>query len=128
MNTDPIADLLTRIKNGYMARQDSIIAPYSKFKEALLDIFTKLGYINGFTKDNKLPRFNINLKYIDNKPKMTDVQRLSKPGLRRFAEVKDLVKIKSGWGYMIISTSKGLKTHIQAKKERLGGEVICKIW
>ena len=126
--TDPIADLLIRIKNGYLARRGSVMVPYSRFKEALLVLLQKHGYIAEFSKDETSREINVKLLYREEIPALTDVKRISKPGLRRYVGKRDLDLIKSRLGHTIISTPTGLKTHIEAKQAGTGGEVICRIW
>lgn len=125
---DPIADMLIRIKNGYMAGKSVVEVPHSNLKEALATVLKKYEYIGEVTKKADKPNLFVELVYKDGRPSMTQVERLSKPGLRKYAGVSDLEKIKQVLGYVIISTPKGLMTHVEAKKKRLGGELICKIW
>ena len=125
---DPIADLLTRIKNGYLARQETVTAPYSKFKEALCRLLQKCGYIGEISQEKDKLDLIISLIYQSGVPALTDVKRLSKPGLRRYVKAKDLNRLKPGLGYLILSTPDGLKTHFEAKKAGVGGELVCAIW
>lgn len=129
MVNDPIADMLIRIKNGYLAGKRTINVPHSKVKEALARVLEKYEYIGSVTKAEVGPDLRVTLLYQeDGRPALSEVQRISKPGLRRYAGVTDLAKIRQGLGFVIVSTPKGLMTHTEAKKQRLGGEVICKIW
>lgn len=126
MINDPIADMLIRIKNAYMAGKATVVIPHSNVKESLAKLLKKYNYIGEVTRDEK--QIVVVLKYENGSPAMSQVERLSKPGLRRYAGFSDLQRIKQGLGFVIISTPKGLMTHVDAKKARLGGELICKIW
>lgn len=128
MIQDPIADMLTRIKNGYMARKKTVLVPQSKFKFALAQTLKAYRFVGDISASDDRRTLTIHLMYPQGKPAVTQVVRMSKPGLRRYMSVIDLGGVRQGLGYLIISTPKGVMTHIQAKKERLGGEVICKIW
>lgn len=126
--SDPIADMLTRIKNGYMARKETVEVPYSRFKAALAKLLARYEYVGEVSQADDQRTFTVTLSYKQGQPMMTEIKRISKPGLRRYLSVRDLEAVKQGLGYLILSTPKGLKTHIDARKERLGGEVICKVW
>lgn len=141
--TDPIGDFLIRIKNGYLAGKRQVLAPYSRIKEQLGQILVKEGYLKKLkVKSEKLPARNathsvaggkfktleLSLKYEERKPVLTDVRRISKPGLRIYSQASRIPRVKEGFGMTIISTSKGLMTDKEAKKKNLGGEVICQIW
>lgn len=127
MVTDGIGDTLIQIKNAYMARHSEVEVSNSKVKEALLAVLKKLGYVAKVEKNDER-MLRIELKYIDGAPALTEVKRISKPGLRRYAGVKELHKLSQGLGYVILSTPKGLMTHVEAKKQNLGGEILCKVW
>ena len=128
MITDPTADFLIRIKNGYLARRQEVEIPYSRQKFALCQILKEQGKIGNFSKTqvNK-PIIKIKLKYIENQPPFSKIKIFSKPGQRIYWRVADLVKKRKMAGIIIISTSAGLKTLSAAIKEKLGGEVICQI-
>lgn len=129
MVTDPVADLLIQIKNGYQAYRPVIAVPHSKVKEALAEVFVKVGFLEQVkTEENGWKTLKITLKYSNKLPVLTDVKRISKPGKRVYVTNKALSKVTGGLGIAIISTPKGLMTHKEAKKQQLGGEVICKIW
>lgn len=131
MNSDPIADMLTRIKNGYLARKENVAIPYSKIKEEIGRILTNEGYVTSFkTKEekSKVKIINITLKYENKIPVLTEIKRISKPGLRVYKDKNNLPRVLSGLGIAIISTPKGLMTEKEAKKQNLGGEIICKLW
>lgn len=129
MITDPIADFLIRVKNGYLAKKREIIVPYSKIKEKLAKILVDEGYLETSKVDKEKRKvLELVLKYHGKKPAMTDVQRVSKLGLRIYARKTEIPKALGGSGIVIISTSKGLMTDKQAKENGLGGEVLCKVW
>lgn len=128
--TDPIADMLIRIKNGYLARKKTVSLPYSRIKEELAKILKKKGFLGEIEVEEKKGRKSLalKLKYRGKKPALTKVERVSKPGLRVYADVRKLKKIIPGLGVMIISTPQGLMTLKEAKKANLGGEIICQVW
>lgn len=127
MVTDPISDLLTRIRNGYMARLKTVVSRHSNIKEALVRELVKLGYIEKVESDPKTHTLTISLRYEDGVPVLTGIKRVSKPGLRHYVKRVDLNKHHEV-GQMILSTPRGLKTHEAAKREGVGGEVICIVW
>ena len=130
MTTDPIADIIIRIKNAHMARHDKVTVPYSKMKKAIADILLKEGYVSAVEVEEGKPFSNlvVALKYIGKLPAINDVKRLSKPGRRLYAPVNKLPRALGGYGITIISTSKGVMTDKEARKANLGGELLCQIW
>lgn len=125
---DPISDLLTRIRNGYMAKKDVLTMPYSKVKEAILNVLTQEGYIIGYQAKslvNNKSELEVTLKYYKGKPVITKLDRVSRPGLRIYKGSKELPKVLGGLGTAIISTPKGIVSDKKAKELSLGGEVIC---
>ena len=131
--TDPIADMLTRIRNGLTARHDTVTVPMSITKKAIADILVQEGYIKSVTveKDKKNVQDNliIELKYGPNYTKViSGLRRISRPGLRIYARVDQLPKVLNGLGIAIISTSKGIMTDKKARAEKVGGEVLAYIW
>lgn len=128
--TDPIADMITRIKNAFLANKSSVSLPHSKLKEALAKILEAEGYITGFAVKPTVPQktIELELKYIGKIPAITDVKRVSKPGRRVYTPVKKIPKALGGYGVTIVSTSKGVLTGSQAKKIGVGGELLCQIW
>lgn len=126
--TDPIADLLIRIKNGYLARQENVTIPYSKMKETLARLLVQLGYIAEVEKESQPAALTVKLKYLEGVPALSGVKRLSKPGLRRYAGFQDLFRMRQSLGQIIVSTPQGLKTHTDARKMKLGGEIVCAVW
>ena len=131
MNTDPIADMLTRIRNANVVSPPSVELPSSKLKVALAKLLKSEGYINDYSEkvEGSFKTLTIELKYDEeNKPVITHLQRVSKPGLRSYSKAKNLPKVMDGMGIAIVSTSKGLLTDRKARKENLGGEVLCYIY
>ncbi len=129
--TDTIADMLTRIRNASSAKHDSVEVPASNVKKAIAQILLDEGYINGFTvlEDGKQGVIKIALKYGPNKSQIiTGLRRVSKPGLRIYSNVEDMPKVMRGLGIAIVSTSKGIMTDKQARRENVGGEVLAFIW
>lgn len=128
--TDPIADMLTRIKNAYLARKTVCLVPSSKVKEALAKVLVADGYIEKFEKQEQKPQANLilTLRYVGKRPALTDVKRVSKPGRRLYATAWQLPRTLGGYGATIISTSQGLMNDKQARAKKLGGELICKVW
>ncbi len=130
--SDPIADMLTRIRNGNTAKHDTVDIPSSKMKKAIADILIAEGYIKGYEviEDGVKATIRITLKYGKDKNEkvITGLKRISKPGLRVFAGKEELPRVLGGLGTAIISTSKGLMTDKQARKAGVGGEVIAFIW
>lgn len=129
--TDPVADFLTRIRNGNMVMHQTVEVPGSKMKVGLAKILKEEGYIKDFEyiEDGKQGVIRIYLKYGPNKEKViTGLKRISKPGLRVYVQKEEVPKVLGGLGTAIVSTSKGLMTDKKARKEGLGGEVVCYIW
>ncbi len=129
--TDTIADMLTRIRNASSAKHDSVDVPASNVKKAIAQILLDEGYISGFTvqDDGKQGVIRIALKYGPNKSQIiTGLRRVSKPGLRIYSNVEDMPKVMKGLGIAILSTSKGIMTDKQARRENVGGEVLAFIW
>ena len=129
--TDTIADLLTRIRNAASAKHDTVEIPASNMKKAICQILLDEGYIKSFsvTEDGKQGMIKVVLKYGEGKtPVIKGLRRVSKPGLRIYSNVEDLPKVMKGLGIAIISTSKGVMTDRQARKENVGGEVLAFIW
>ena len=129
---DPIADMLTRIRNAQVAKHDSVMIPASKAKLSIAKILLDEGYIRSFEKIEDGPQgsIKINLKYVNNKqqPVIAGLKRISKPGLRVYARCNELPKVLGGLGVAIVSTSKGVMTDSAARADNLGGEVLAYIW
>lgn len=128
--TDPIADMLTRIRNANNARHESVNVPASKLKLAIAKILLDEGYIKSyhFVEDGNQGVIKITLKYLGKEKVITGLRRVSKPGLRMYVGAEDLPKVLRGLGIAIISTSKGVMTDKQARKEHVGGEVLAFVW
>ena len=129
--TDPIADLLTRVRNANMVKHASVDVPASNVKTKIVEILLEEGYIKGFDviEDGKQGLIRIELKYGDSKERViTGLKRISKPGLRVYAKKTDVPKVLGGLGVAIISTSNGIITDREARKLEVGGEVICYVW
>ena len=129
--TDTIADMLTRIRNANSAKHDTVDIPASNMKKAIAQILVDEGYVKGFqvVEDGKQGIIRMTLKYGENKtPVITGLRRVSKPGLRIYTSCEDMPKVMKGLGIAILSTSKGVKTDRQARKENVGGEVLAFIW
>ncbi len=126
--TDPIADMLTRIRNGQRRGLFTISSPYSKFRAAVLEVLKKEGYIREYSKvENKdgKPELIIELKYMDGEPVIKEIKKESTPGCRNYSKISDLPKIYNGLGIAIISTSRGVLSDFDARRLNVGGEVIC---
>ena len=131
MNTDPIADMLTRIRNANMVSHPTVELPSSKLKLELAKLLKSEGFITDYSErvEGKFKYLTIVLKYDShNKPVISNLQRVSKPGLRTYMKAKNLPQVFGGLGIAIVSTSKGLLTDRKARKENLGGEVLCYVW
>ena len=129
--TDTIADLLTRIRNANTAKHATVDVPASNVKKAITQILVDEGYVKGFQviEDGKQGVIRITLKYGDNKsPVITGLRRVSKPGLRIYANSKDMPRVMNGLGVAIVSTSKGIMTDKQARANNIGGEVLAFVW
>ena len=129
--TDPISDMLTQIRNALAVKKPEVVLPYSKFKNALAQTLEKNGFIARAetAEDGKLKMLRLKLKYDQGgMPTITGLKRISKPGQRMYSKVTRIPRGSFGTGATIVSTSRGLMTSDQAKKEKLGGELICEIW
>ena len=128
--TDPISDLLTRIRNGQQVKKASISCPASKIKLAILKVMKEEGFIRDYslTEDTKGKIIEISLKYYHGEPVIKEIFRISKPGLRVYSSVKGMPVYKNNMGISIISTSKGVMTNFKAKEINIGGEVLCRIY
>lgn len=125
--SDPIADMLTRIRNGQMAQKASVAMPSSKLKVAIAQVLESEGYIDGYSvnEGDGKPRLGITLKYYAGGPVIEKIERVSRPGLRVYKGSSDLPQVMNGLGVAIISTPKGVMTDRAARDNRVGGEVIC---
>ena len=131
MMTDPIADMLTRIRNGNNAKHDSVDIPASKIKKELAQILLNEGFIKGFDviDDGKQGIIRVDIKYgRQNEKVISGIKRISKPGLRVYVKSTEVPRVLGGLGIAIISTSSGIMTDKEARKQTVGGEVICYVW
>ena len=129
MFTDPIADMLTRIRNASRAQKSELVLPYSKFKSNLAQVLLKEGFVGGvneLTGDHKM--LQINLKYSAGESVIAGIKRVSKPGQRIYMPADKLPRTNSGFGVTVVSTSRGLMTDKEARKAKVGGEVVCQVW
>jgi len=128
--TDPIADMLTRIRNAGQRKHEKVLVPSSNLKLEILRVLKEEGYISDFEKqeDNKQGMISITLKYVDKVPVIKGLKRISKPGLKVYAKKDELPKVLNGLGIAIISTSSGVMTDKSARQKHLGGEVLAFVW
>ena len=131
MMTDPIGDMLTRIRNGQRARKAQVNSPASKLRARLLDVLQREGYIRGYTRfemDSGKPELQIELKYHDGEPVIREISRISRPGRRVYSSIKDLPTIYNGLGISILSTPQGVMSDSEARLANVGGEVLCRVF
>jgi len=124
---DPVADMLTRMRNGQMATMLTVSMPHSKLKQSIAALLEKEGYIAGFSVvelENNKRDLSVELKYYKGKPVIERIQRVSRPGLRKYAKSQDIPKVKGGLGVAVVSTPRGLMTDRQARQANLGGELM----
>ena len=127
--SDPIGDMLARIKNAQVRNHSKVSLPSSKFKSKIADVLKSEGYIIDYKiNDDKKPIIEINLKYNSGNPVINTIERISKPGRRIFSSASSLPKINNGLGIAIVSTPQGVMTDVDARKKKLGGEIICKVF
>tara|TARA_B100000674_G_scaffold483939_1_gene488671 strand:- start:993 stop:1385 length:393 start_codon:yes stop_codon:yes gene_type:complete len=127
--SDPIGDMLARIKNSQMRNHKTVKLPSSKFKTKIAEVLKNEGYIIDYKVQNDLkPILVINLKYNSGNPVISTIERVSKPGRRIFSSAESLNRINNGLGIAIVSTPKGVMTDIDARKQKIGGEIICKVF
>lgn len=131
MMTDPVADFLARIRNAQLVKHPEVVLPSSKMKTAIAEILSEEGYVGDVRveKDEKQGKLFVALKYDgEGTPVIEGLRRVSKPGLRVYKAAKDLPKVRGGMGMAVVSTSKGVMSDIRARKENIGGEVLCYVW
>lgn len=127
--TDPISDMLTRIRNAHRALLPTVELPYSKMKESIANILKKEGYLAEVAVEGKaLKTLKLKLKYDGKKGVIEGLRRVSTPGLRRYVGATDIPRVRGGLGTAIMSTSRGIMTGVQARKNKLGGELVCYVW
>ena len=129
--SDPLGDMLARIKNGQLRKKESVVMPASRFRGNVLDVLHREGYIRGFKKveiQNNKNEFVIELKYVDGEPVIKNISRVSTPGRRVYSKIKDVQRNFDGLGISILSTSKGVLSDNEARTEKVGGEILCKVF
>lgn len=129
--TDPIGDMLTRIRNGQRARKSSIIAPASRLRSNVLDVLKREGFIRGHSQHEVRPgvsEIHIELKYHEGDPVIREISRISKPGRRVYSKIKNLTRVYNGLGISILSTPRGVMSDNEARAANVGGEVLCKVF
>jgi small subunit ribosomal protein S8 len=128
--TDPLGDMLTRIRNGQRARKDSVLTPASKLRARVLDVLQREGYIRGYSQEQMGPAagIRIELKYFEGQPAIKHVARVSKPGRRVYSGSQELPRIRNGLGITIVSTPKGVLSDAEAREQNVGGEVLAEVF
>ncbi len=129
--TDPVADLLTRIRNAAQRQHASLVMPASKLKRSILQVMTREGYIVGFDNaeiEGGHPGIRVDLKYVDGRSAIEGLRRVSKPGLRQYVGKGEIPWVQGGYGIAIISSPRGLVTDREARRQGIGGEVLCSVW
>lgn len=129
--SDPVGDMLTRIRNALMRSKDNVSTPASTLRGRVLDVLQSEGFIRGYTEakfDNGSAEFTIELKYSDDLPVIQEIQRVSRPGRRVYASVKNIPSVANGLGVSIISTPKGVMADHEARSQNVGGEVLCRVF
>lgn len=131
MVTDPIGDLLTRIRNGQRARKDSVTTPASKLRARVLDVLQREGYIRGYSEEGEEvadKALRVDLKYFEGKPAIQHVSRVSKPGRRVYSGANELPRIRNGLGIVIVSTPRGVLSDAEAREANVGGELLAQVF
>lgn len=129
--SDPLGDMLTRIRNGQMAKKSTVLAPASKLRSNVLEVLKREGFIRGFEETENRPgvrEINIELKYFEGAPAIQEISRVSKPGRRVYSGIKDLPVVYNGLGISIISTPRGVMSDAEAREANVGGEVLCQVF
>ncbi len=129
--SDPLGDMLTRIRNGQRARQAVVASPASKIRANVLEVLKREGYIRGFTQEDQRPgvaELKIELKYVDGEPVIREIARVSKPGRRIYSRIADLPRSYNGLGIAILSTPRGVLSDNDARAAKVGGEVLCRVF
>ena len=129
--TDPLGDLLTRIRNGQAAHKPVVQSPASKIRANVLEVLQREGYIRGYSREEVRPgvaELKIELKYVDGEPVIRDIARVSKPGRRIYSRIADLPRIYNGLGIAILSTPRGVLSDNEARAAKVGGEVLCRVF
>ena len=128
--TDPLGDMLTRIRNGQRARKDSVLSPASKLRTRVLDVLQREGYIRGYSEEQMGPAagIRIELKYFEGQPAIKHVARVSKPGRRVYSGSQELPRVRNGLGITIVSTPRGVLSDAEAREQNVGGEVLAEVF
>ena len=129
--SDPLGDMLTRIRNAYGRKKSTVSTPASRLRQRVLDVLQDEGYIRGYNlvqNPGEFPQFEIELKYFDGQPVIAEIARVSKPGRRVYSAISDLKPVKNGLGISILSTSKGVMSDTAARDANVGGEVLCRVY
>ena len=129
--TDPLGDMLTRIRNAQMRKSSKVSTPGSSLRKHVLDVLQSEGYIRGYSTaefDNGRSEFEIELKYYDGEPVIRDIERISRPGRRVYASVKNIPRVANGLGVSILSTPKGVMSDAEARDQNVGGEILCRVF
>ena len=129
--TDPLGDMLTRIRNGQQAKKSTVMAPASKLRSNVLEVLKREGFIRGYTQEEVRPgitELTIELKYHDGAPVIREISRVSTPGCRVYSKIKDLSRVYNGLGISILSTPRGVMSDAEARGANVGGEVLCKVF
>jgi small subunit ribosomal protein S8 len=129
--TDPLGDMLTRIRNAQMRKKTKVSTPGSSLRQHVLEVLQSEGYIRGYSKidyDGGRSEFEIELKYYDGEPVIREIERISKPGRRVYASVKNLPRYMNGLGVSILSTPKGVMSDSEARDQHVGGEILCRVF
>ncbi|MCG8689754.1 MAG: 30S ribosomal protein S8 [Minwuiales bacterium] len=129
--TDPLADMLTRIRNGQQRRKDSITSPASKLRTNVLEVLQREGFIRGYSQyevGSGINELSIELKYFEGEPVIRKIKRVSRPGRRVYSGVKDLKKVRNGLGISILSTPQGVLSDAEARANHVGGEILCEVF
>ena len=129
--TDPLGDMLTRIRNGQKAGMQSILSPASRLRANVLEVLKREGYIRGYSLgdgDHGMPEIKIELKYHEGEPVIREISRISKPGRRVYSKIADLQRVYNGLGISILSTPRGVMSDNEARAANVGGEVLCRVY
>ena len=129
--SDPLGDLLTRIRNGQQAKMPAVEAPASNLRKAVLDVLQREGYIRGYSEEQEagtMPKLRVELKYYDGEPVIRKLDRVSTPGRRTYSKIKDLRRVYNGLGISILSTPRGVMSDNEARAQNVGGEVLCTVF
>ena len=128
--TDPLGDMLTRIRNGQRAKKDTVLSPASKLRARVLEVLQREGYIRGYSEDatGQHPQLRIELKYFEGQPAIKHVARVSKPGRRVYSGSQELPRIRNGLGITIVSTPRGVLSDAEAREQNVGGEVLAEVF